>query len=90
MFLILVLVVLTLAVYALLFLRVFRFFLKTNGLLLIFLLPLVIFVFGFALRISGNQGLVDLGFFFTDSAAFFITLLFTLALILGQIKYWKV
>lgn len=90
MFFTLVLIVLTLAVYSLLFWRIFHLFLKTNGLLPIFLLPLTIFVFGFALRLSKNQGLVDLGFFLTDSAAFFITLLFTLALILGQVKYWKV
>lgn len=85
-----VLVTLTLAVYVFLFRRLFRFFLESDALLPIFLLPLMIFVFGFTLRLSKNQSLVDLGFFFTDSAVYFTTLLFTLALILGQIKYWKV
>lgn len=90
MLLIYALVILISAVYAFLFWRAFRFFLKANGLLPVFLLPLVIFVFGFILRLSGNQNLIDLGFFFTDSTVFFITLLFTPALFLGQIKYWKV
>jgi len=90
MLLIYALVALTLAVYVFLLRRIFHLFLKTDGLLLIFFLPLMIFVLGFALRLSRNQSLVDLGFFFTDSAAFFVTLLFTLALILGQVKFWKV
>lgn len=83
-------VTLTLAVYVFLLWRIFHFFLKTEGLLLIFFIPLMIFIFGFALRLSKNQGLVDLGFFLTDSSSFFVTLLFALALVLGQIKYWKV
>ncbi len=53
------------------------------------LLPLVIFVIGFSLRLTSNEGLIDLGFYFTEIAYIFLTILFVLALLLGQVKYWK-
>jgi len=56
----------------------------------IFLLPLVLFVIGFSLRFVNDKILVDTGFFLTDFSFLFVYLLTALALILGQLKYWKV
>lgn len=53
-------------------------------------LTLGIFAAGFSLRISGNPGLVDIGFFLTDASYLFTYVLFTAALILGQKKYWRI
>lgn len=53
------------------------------------LIPLLVFSFGFSLRLTGKQGLVNLGFFLTDFSTFFVSVLFTTFLFLGQLKYWK-
>ena len=53
-------------------------------------LLLVLFTAGFSLRLSSNSDVVDLGFFFTEMSQFFTTVLFTAALILGQIRYWRI
>lgn len=53
------------------------------------LFPLFIFSLGFILRLTGKQGLVDLGYFLTEFSVLFVTVLFTLFLFLGQLKYWK-
>ena len=55
-----------------------------------FLLPLFLFVIGFLLRLTGDKFLIDIGFFFTDFSFLFAYLLTAIALILGQLKYWKV
>lgn len=81
--------VFTFCIYAVLFRRVFRLFLKSGELLMVFLLPLLTFILGFLLRLSSNQAVIDLGFFLTETSSFFLTLLFTLALVLGQVKYWE-
>jgi surface polysaccharide O-acyltransferase-like enzyme len=56
---------------------------------IIFLVPLFIFMSGFLLRLTGNKEHMDIGFLLTDSSAVFITILFTLCLYLGQVRYWK-
>jgi len=56
----------------------------------IILFPLIIFVIGFILRLSGDQSLIDTGFFLTGYSLIFIYLLMGLGFMLGQIKYWKV
>lgn len=53
------------------------------------LLALLLFGVGFALRMSGAQPMVDLGFFCTEAAGLFLTALFVAALILGQQRYWE-
>lgn len=53
------------------------------------LFPLWLFGLGFSLRLTINKSLIDLGYFLTDFSTFFVTVLFTLFLFLGQIKYWK-
>ena len=58
--------------------------------LVVFIFPLLTYVTGFTLRLSGHKELVDLGFFFTEFSTLFVTILFSLCLYLGQIKYWKV
>ena len=57
---------------------------------LIFIAPLLTFVIGFSLRLTGNKTLVDLGFFLTEFSTIFVTVLFTLCLYLGQVRYWGI
>jgi len=57
--------------------------------LAIFLLPLLFFVMGFWLRLSGLTHLIDLGYFFTESSYLYVYVLFSLFWMLGQLKYWK-
>ncbi len=56
----------------------------------LFVIPLFFFIFGFTLRISGYQFLIDLGFLFTEFTTLFVSILFVIFLCLGQIKYWKI
>ncbi len=50
---------------------------------------LALFTFGFALRVTGQQALIDFGYFFTEISYLFTYVLFTACLILGQKKYWQ-
>ena len=52
-------------------------------------IPLIFFAIGFLMRINQNLKIIDLGFFFTDISYLYLNILFVLALLLGQIKYWK-
>ena len=83
MFLLLILLLLTLEL--LFILKKF----KRSDLFPYLLFPLLIFVIGFCLRLSNNQEKVDLGFYLTEVSYIFLTMLFVLALFLGQLKYWK-
>ena len=58
-------------------------------LLFYMIVPLFLFVLGFYLRLQKDAGAVDMGFFFTEISGIFLTMLFVIALLLGQIKYWK-
>jgi len=57
--------------------------------LVVFAFPLLTYATGFTLRISGVKELIDLGFFFTEFSTIFVTVLFSLCMYLGQVKYWK-
>lgn len=57
---------------------------------MLFLLPLLSFIIGFSLRFTGDKFLIDIGFFFTDFSYLFVYLIFAVALILGQLRYWKI
>ena len=52
--------------------------------------PILAFTIGFTMRLSGVQGWVDTGFFFTEFSHLFVWTLFVLCGVLGQLKYWKV
>lgn len=67
----------------------FKRFIKKGRLFILLIIPLFVFCLGFSLRLTGKQGLVDLGYFLTEISALFLTILFTLFLFLGQLKYWK-
>ena len=54
---------------------------------LIFLWPVFVYGAGFCLRISKNIQLVDLGYFLTGFAGLFLSLVWTIAVFLGQTKY---
>jgi len=56
----------------------------------IFIIPLITYSLGFYLRIGQNQDLIDLGFFFTELSSLFVTIIFSICLFLGQIKYWQI
>ena len=53
------------------------------------LFPLWLFGLGFSLRLMMDKSLIDLGYFLTDFSTLFVTILFTLFLFLGQLRYWK-
>ena len=56
----------------------------------VFVFPLLAYVVGFTFRLSGNKELIDLGYFFTEFSTIFVTILFSLCMYLGQIKYWRI
>ncbi len=58
--------------------------------LVVFAFPLLTYAAGFSLRLTSVKELIDLGFFFTEFSTIFVTVLFSLCLYLGQVKYWKV
>ena len=66
-----------------------RIFTQELSLPVMLIFPIIIFCTGFTLRLSGNKPMVDIGYFFTDSSSIFLYALFTGALILGQLKFWK-
>jgi hypothetical protein len=58
--------------------------------LVVFVFPLLTYVMGFTLRLSDAKDLIDLGYFFTEFSTIFVTILFSLCMYLGQIRYWKI
>lgn len=78
-------VFLTLLFFLVLILRKF----DRKDLLSYFLLPLILFVVGFTMRLNSNPNFIDLGFFFTEISNLWLYILFVIVLMLGQIKYWK-
>ncbi len=64
-------------------------FTKELSLPVMLIFPVIIFSTGFILRLSENKPMIDIGYFFTDSSSIFLYALFTGALILGQLKFWK-
>ena len=61
-----------------------------NGRLILASLSFILQLFfaGFGLRVSEEKNLIDLGFMLTDAAFLLTYLLFTTALLLGQVKYY--
>ncbi|HLC77614.1 MAG TPA: hypothetical protein VJH92_00635 [Candidatus Nanoarchaeia archaeon] len=57
--------------------------------LIYFIVPLTLFVLGFILRLSLQNEFVDLGYFLTEISNLWLYILFTLGIILGQVRYWK-
>lgn len=59
-----------------------------------FMLPILfsvtLFSAGFMMRLAERKAIVDIGFFFTDIGSLLMTALFTVALLLGQVKYWEI
>jgi len=66
-----------------------RNFTKNKSLISLLSLPVMLFIFGYFLRINGNKWQIDLGYFLTDTSSLFLYAVFTGSLILGQMKYWK-
>lgn len=54
-----------------------------------FLVPIFLYCIGFSMRLTANKPLVDLGYFFTDVTFLIVYTTFSVALLLGQLKYWK-
>lgn len=53
------------------------------------LLPVVLFSLGFILRLAEKPVVIDLGFFLTEFSSLLVFLLIGIAMLLGQIKYWR-
>jgi len=53
------------------------------------LIPLRLFCFGYILRLTDYQSIIDIGYFFTDISFLLIYVTFATGVILGQLKYWK-
>lgn len=87
-FQILVIVVLSI-LYCLMMFLFCRRFVKEFSLPIMLVLPFIIFSTGFIFRLSGNKLVIDVGYFATESASVFLYALFTGALVLGQLKFWK-
>jgi len=77
------------ALYSFLVFLFCRGFTKQLNLPVMLIFPVIVFSTGFILRLSENKPMVDVGYFFTDSSSIFLYALFTGALILGQLKFWK-
>ena len=61
-----------------------------KGIFLSVFFVIILFSVGFSLRLSGEQEFIDFGFYLTEISFLFTYVIFTVALLLGQIKYWKV
>jgi len=57
---------------------------------IVFVLPLLIYTIGFTLRLTKIEDLIDLGYFFTEFSTLFVTILFSLCMYLGQLRYWRI
>lgn len=77
-------------VFSLLILSLLRDFKVSRKKSVYFLIPLLVYLVGFSFRLTGNKNLIDLGFLFTDFSEIFITVVFSLCIYLGQLKYWKI
>jgi hypothetical protein len=73
---------------ALLYLLIKNFEVDIKNFYVLFL-ALIIFSIGFSLRLTDQEKLVGFGFFMTEISFLFVNVLFTAALLLGQLKYWK-
>ena len=60
-----------------------------RDLLVHFLTPIIFYSFGFVLRISKVEPLIDIGYYFTDISFLILYSIFSVGIIIGQIKYWK-
>lgn len=69
--------------------RLLRHFGRGNDLIIYFVTPLLIYSFGYILRLSGDKPLVDLGFYMTDYSFMFVYTIFAVSILLGQLRYWK-
>lgn len=79
---------LLLALFSLLIILLLKKFRKDLRITLLFIAPLLIFCLGFGMRLSAAPKMVDLGFFFTEFSGLFVSVLFAVCLMLGQLKYW--
>ena len=59
-----------------------------RGFIPLFLI-LVLFFFGYGLRLSSSKPVIDFGYFMTDLSFLLTYMIFAASLILGQRKYWK-
>lgn len=86
-----ILTVLSVAAVSLLVLMDFlRIFQVSRRVYLITAYPILLFSIGFSLRLTGDAGLVDIGFFLTDFSSLTIWIIFALTFVLGQLKYWSI
>jgi hypothetical protein len=78
-----------LLISSVLIIKLFRIFTQQQKMALFFIAPLGLFCLGFIFRLSGTTPIINLGYFFTEFAQIFVSVLFGACLILGQVKYWR-
>jgi len=54
-----------------------------------FIVPIFMYGLGFIMRLSDNEKLINLGYFFTEGTFVVIYIVFSISFLLGQLKYWK-
>lgn len=82
--------ILLLSIFSVFLMKFFSRFKLKKFYVVFFCMPLFSFAFGYSLRLTEDKFLVDNGFFVTDFSFLFVYLLTAIALILGQLKYWKI
>lgn len=82
-------IVLTLALFSLLTIILFGKFNRELKFVLLPVAPLLVFCVGFALRLTGELPIVNLGFFLTEFSGLYVSVVFAVCLLLGQMKYWE-
>jgi hypothetical protein len=80
---------LTAATAGILLVALMKMFSARKRIVAVVFFPLAAFSLGFYLRLTGIKEAIDIGFFFTDFSFLFVYILFALAFLLGQMKYWK-
>ena len=53
------------------------------------LFPLIMFTTGFIMRLAKKKSAVDVGYYLTEISYIFTYVIFSAAILLGQVKYWK-
>lgn len=82
-------ILLVLTLFSLLTIVLFRRFNRELKFVLLPVVLLVAFCIGFVLRLAGEPSVVALGFFLTEFSGLYVSVVFAICLLLGQMKYWK-
>lgn len=77
------------SIFISLVIKLLKHFGRGGDLKVYFITPLLTYSGGFVLRLSKDKSLIDIGFYLTDYSLMFTYTLFAVAVLLGQLRYWK-